>query len=73
MARRRSASPLTCWRRRSKDRHASQSDTALADVALAIGGLMQRVPEISEIDINPPTVHGKGEDATARVALTVVG
>jgi len=44
----------------------------LADVALAIGGLMQSVPEISEIDINPPTMHGKGEDAAARAALTVV-
>jgi len=59
--------------RRSKDRHARQSDTALADVALAIGGLMQSVPEISEIDINPLTVHGEGEGATALDALIVVG
>ena len=50
-----------------------QSDTALADVALAIGGLMQSVPEISEIDINPLTVHGEGEGATALDALIVVG
>ena len=45
--------------------NAGQSDTALADVALAIGGLMQSVLEISEIDINPLTVHGKGEGAAA--------
>src|SRR6516165_1358000 len=31
--------------------------TAVAEVVLAIGGLMQSVPEISEIDINPLTVH----------------
>jgi acetate---CoA ligase (ADP-forming) len=47
--------------------------TAVADVVLAIGGLMQRVSEISEIDINPLTVHGKGEGATALDALIVVG
>jgi hypothetical protein len=44
---------------------------AVADVVLAIDGLMQSVPEISEIDINPPTAHGKG--ATALDALIVVG
>jgi acetate---CoA ligase (ADP-forming) len=47
--------------------------TAVADVVLAIGRLMQSVPEISEIDINPLTVHGKGEGATALDALIVVG
>ena len=47
--------------------------TAVAEVVLAIGGLMQSVPEISEIDINPLTVHAKGEGATALDALIVVG
>jgi acyl-CoA synthetase (NDP forming) len=46
---------------------------AVADVVLAIGGLMKSVPEISEIDINPLTVHGEGEGATALDALVVVG
>ena len=46
---------------------------AVADVVLAIGRLMQSVPEISEIDINPLTVHGEGEGATAVDALIVVG
>jgi acetate---CoA ligase (ADP-forming) len=46
---------------------------AVAEVVLAIGGLMQSVPEISEIDINPLTVHGEGEGATALDALIVVG
>jgi acyl-CoA synthetase (NDP forming) len=44
--------------------------TAVADVVIAIRGLMQNVPEISEIDINPLTVHGEG--ATALDALIVV-
>jgi acyl-CoA synthetase (NDP forming) len=47
--------------------------TAVADVVIAIRGLMQSVPEISEIDINPLTVHGEGEGATALDALIVVG
>jgi acyl-CoA synthetase (NDP forming) len=47
--------------------------TAVADVVIAIGRLMQSVPEISEIDINPLTVHGEGEGATALDALIVVG
>ncbi len=46
--------------------------TAVAEVVLAIGGLMQNVPEISEIDINPLTVHAKGEGAMALDALIVV-
>ena len=45
--------------------------TAVADVVIAIRGLMQSAPEISEIDINPLTVHGDG--ATALDALIVVG
>jgi succinyl-CoA synthetase beta subunit len=47
--------------------------TAVAHVVIAIGGLMQSVPEISEIDINPLTVHGEGEGVTALDALIVVG
>ena len=47
--------------------------TAVAEVVLAISGLMQSVPEISEIDINPLMVHAKGEGATALDALIVVG
>ena len=47
--------------------------TALAEVVLRIGGLMQSVPEITEIDINPLTVHAKGEGATALDALIIVG
>jgi len=47
--------------------------TAAAEVVLAVGGLMQSFPEISEIDINPLTVHAKGDGATALDALIVVG
>jgi acyl-CoA synthetase (NDP forming) len=47
--------------------------TAVAEVVLAIGGLMQSVPEISEIDINPLMAHAKGEGATALDALIVAG
>ncbi len=47
--------------------------TAVADVVLAISGLMQSAPEISEIDINPLMAHAKGEGATALDALIVVG
>ena len=47
--------------------------TAVAEVVLAVSGLMQSVPEISEIDINPLTVHAKGEGATGLDALIVVG
>jgi acyl-CoA synthetase (NDP forming) len=47
--------------------------TAAAEVVLTISGLMQSVPEISEIDINPLTVYAKGKGATALDALIVVG
>ncbi len=47
--------------------------TTAAEVVLAISGLMQSVPEISEVDINPLIVHAKGEGATALDALIVVG
>ena len=38
---------------------------------LAIGRLMQAVPEITEIDVNPLMVHAKGKGATALDALIV--
>jgi acyl-CoA synthetase (NDP forming) len=46
---------------------------AVADVVLAIGRLMQTVPEIVEIDVNPLMVHAKGQGATALDALIVCG
>ena len=47
--------------------------TAVAELVLAIGGLMQSVPEITEIDINPLMVHAGGDGATALDVLIVVG
>ena len=47
--------------------------TAVAEVVLRIGRLMQTVPEMTEIDVNPLMVHAKGEGATALDALIVVG
>jgi hypothetical protein len=44
---------------------------AVVRVVLAIGRLMQAVPEITEIDVNPLMVHAKGEGATALDALIV--
>lgn len=44
---------------------------AVAKAATAIGRLMQTMPEIIEIDINPLMVYGKGEGATALDALIV--
>ena len=34
---------------------------AVAQVVMAIGRLMQTVPELTEIDVNPLMVHAKGE------------
>jgi acetate---CoA ligase (ADP-forming) len=45
---------------------------AAAQVVLAIGRLMQAIPDIAEIDVNPLMVHAKGEGATALDALLVV-
>jgi acyl-CoA synthetase (NDP forming) len=45
---------------------------ALAQAAMAIGRLMQSVPELTEIDINPLMVHAKGQGVTALDALIVV-
>jgi hypothetical protein len=34
---------------------------------------MRTIPEITEIDVNPLMVHGKGQGATALDALIVTG
>jgi acetate---CoA ligase (ADP-forming) len=53
-------------------RGAPPSDlAAVAQVVLAIGRLMQAVPVITEIDVNPLMVHAKGEGATALDVLIV--
>jgi acyl-CoA synthetase (NDP forming) len=44
---------------------------AVTQVVLAIGRLMQAVPAITEIDVNPLMVHAKGQGATALDALIV--
>jgi acetate---CoA ligase (ADP-forming) len=53
-------------------RGAPPADTdAIVETVLALGRLMQTVPEIVEIDINPLMVHAKGQGATALDALIV--
>jgi acetate---CoA ligase (ADP-forming) len=53
-------------------RGAPPSDlVAVTQVVLAIGRLMQAVPAITEIDVNPLRVHAKGEGATALDVLIV--
>jgi acyl-CoA synthetase (NDP forming) len=44
---------------------------AVAQVVMAIGRLMQTVPELTEIDVNPLMVHAKGQGATALDVLIV--
>jgi len=44
---------------------------AVAKTAALVGRIMQTVPEISEIDINPLFVHPKGQGVTALDALIV--
>jgi succinyl-CoA synthetase beta subunit len=44
---------------------------AVARVVMAIGRLMQTVPQLTEIDVNPLMVHAKGQGATALDALIV--
>ena len=38
---------------------------------MAIGRLMQTVPEVIEVDVNPLMVHAKGQGVTALDALIV--
>jgi acyl-CoA synthetase (NDP forming) len=44
---------------------------AAADAVLAIGRVMQSLPEVTEIDVNPLMVHAKGHGATVLDALIV--
>jgi len=46
---------------------------AVVQAVLAIGRLMQAVPELTEIDVNPLMVHPEGQGATALDALIVAG
>ena len=46
---------------------------AVVRAVQAIDRLMQRVPELTEIDVNPLMVHAENEGATALDALIVVG
>ncbi|HUI95356.1 MAG TPA: acetate--CoA ligase family protein [Xanthobacteraceae bacterium] len=46
---------------------------AVVRVVLAIDRLMQNLPGITEIDVNPLMVHAEGEGATALDALIVAG
>jgi acetate---CoA ligase (ADP-forming) len=44
---------------------------AVVQAVMAIGHLMRTVPNLTEIDVNPLMVHGKGQGATALDALLV--
>ena len=44
---------------------------AVVQAVMAIGRLMQTVPELTEIDVNPLMVHAKGQGVTALDALIV--
>jgi acyl-CoA synthetase (NDP forming) len=44
---------------------------AVVQAVMSIGRLMQAVPELTEIDVNPLMVHAKGRGATALDALIV--
>jgi acetate---CoA ligase (ADP-forming) len=44
---------------------------AVVKTVMAIGRLMQTVPAITEIDVNPLMVHAEGQGATALDALIV--
>jgi succinyl-CoA synthetase beta subunit len=46
---------------------------AVVQAVMAIGRLMQAVPELTEIDVNPLMAHPKGQGATALDALIVTG
>jgi acyl-CoA synthetase (NDP forming) len=45
---------------------------AVTRVVMAIGRLMQTVPDLTEIDVNPLMVHASGQGVTALDALIVV-
>jgi acyl-CoA synthetase (NDP forming) len=45
---------------------------AVAQAVMALGRLMQTVPELTEIDVNPLMVHAKGQGVTALDALIVI-
>jgi len=44
---------------------------AVVKAVMAIGRLIETVPAITEIDLNPLMVHAKGQGATALDALIV--
>jgi hypothetical protein len=44
---------------------------AVVHVVRAIGRIMQTMPEVTEIDVNPLMVHANGQGATALDALIV--
>jgi acyl-CoA synthetase (NDP forming) len=46
---------------------------AIVETVIGVGRLMQTVPEIVEIDVNPLMVHGRGQGATALDALIATG
>jgi hypothetical protein len=46
---------------------------AIVNVVLAIGRIMQTMPEVTEIDVNPLMAHAKGQGVTALDALIVTG
>ena len=53
-------------------RGAPPADTdAVVNVVMAIGRLMQTMPEVIEVDVNPLMAHAKGQGVTALDALIV--
>jgi len=53
-------------------RGAPPADTdAVVKVVMAIGRVMQAVPEVIEVDVNPLMVHARGQGVTALDALIV--
>jgi hypothetical protein len=44
---------------------------AVVQVVRAIGRIMQTMPQVTEIDVNPLMVHANGQGATALDALIV--
>ena len=53
-------------------RGAPPADTdAVVKVVMAIGRVMQTMPEVIEVDVNPLMVHAKGQGVTALDALIV--